>query len=129
MQLKRCYREDATGRHFLRCYWKDVVGKMLSEKCFFWALPKRCFQKDALKDAPLAAVGKVLLRDVVRKVLLKRCSSLDAFGKGAVGKMQPKRCSERCFLWALSERCLFDAVGKVLLKRCYLKDANGKMLV
>ena len=90
-----------------RCPFLDATENVLSERCFS------------------AAVGKVLLRDVVRKVLLKRCSSLDAFGKGAVGKMQPKRC----FLWALSERCLFDAVGKVLLKRCYRKDANGKMLV
>ena len=83
MQLKRCYREDVNGRHFLRCYWEDVVGKMLSDKCFFWALPKRCFQKDALKDAPLAAVGKVLQAD----------ASLDAAGKMSSLLVQPKRCS------------------------------------
>jgi len=94
-----------------RCPFLDATENVLSERCF------------------LAAVGKVLPRDVVRKVLLKRCSSLDAFGKGAVGKMQSadasldavgKASSERCSQKMLSARRLLW----MLLERCCQKDAH-----
>jgi len=61
-----------------RCRRKDAVGKVL-----LLGASERCFQKDALKDAPLAAVGKVLPAD----------ASLDAVGKMSSLLVQPKRCS------------------------------------
>jgi len=69
-----------------RCFSLGAIGKMLPAKCCMLeekvSLERR-FQKDALKDAPLAAVGKVLPAD----------ASLDAVGKMSSLLVQPKRCS------------------------------------